>query len=145
MPDIYNNPNSRNVFDPARNVFVESTEEGGYFRRITEEALAASPPRGSNCCWAAYRQTQWSWLEAERRNHVSRRRPVRMSCASAAELAHSLDAGGPDGKVNGAASRVCEAPRPLGHRMSCQTRAEGGGRKGANKGSIPLVTFSVVS
>jgi hypothetical protein len=45
MPDIYNNPNSRNVFDPARNVFVESTEEGGYFRRITEEALAASPDK----------------------------------------------------------------------------------------------------
>ena len=71
----------------------------------------APPAEASNCCWAAYRQTQWSWLEAKRRNQVSRRRAVRMSCASAAELAHSLDAGGRQGEWAWEAACECSFPR----------------------------------
>ena len=84
----------------------------------------APPAEASNCCWAAYRQTQWSWLEAKRRNQVSRRRAVRMSCASAAELAHSLDAGGRQGEWRSEAA--CEAPRPLGHRTLAPGRGGSG-------------------
>ena len=93
----------------------------------------APPAEASNCCWAAYRQTQWSWLEAKRRNQVSRRRAVRMSCASAAELAHSLDAGGRQGEWRSEAA--CEAPRPLGHRTLAPGRGGSGvGEKGRTRG-----------
>ena len=99
----------------------------------------APPAEASNCCWAAYRQTQWSWLEAKRRNQVSRRRAVRMSCASAAELAHSLDAGGRQGEWRSEAA--CEAPRPLGHRTLAPGRGGSGvGEKGRTRGPYhPLI------
>ena len=71
------------------------------------EALPASPPRGSNCCLAAYPQTQWSWLEAERRNHISRRLAVRIRRVLAPLLAHSLYGGARRGERASKAAHEC--------------------------------------
>ena len=57
------------------------------------ESLQASPPEGSNCSLAAYRQTEWRLLEAKQRNHMSTHKVVRMHRGSAAMLAHNLRCG----------------------------------------------------
>ena len=72
-------------------------------------------------------------MEARQRNHISRRSKVRRRRVSAAELAHSLDAGGRQGEWRSEAA--CEAPRPLGHRTLAPGRGGSGvGEKGRTRG-----------
>ena len=63
------------------------------------ESLQASPPEGSKCCLAAYRQTELRSLEARQRNHISKWLEVKMRRGSAAVLAHNLHVAGRRGRM----------------------------------------------
>ena len=77
-------------------------------------------------------------------NHISKRLAVQMRLATAAKLAHSLDAEGRQGEWASEAACECLLARgaAVDKAAGCETRGAGGQRRGASKRD-PYVSLRV--